>query len=181
MRIIAGKHRGRKLFSPSDNGVRPTAARMRESIFNILNNMGILEDAMVVDLCCGTGALGIEALSRGAKKVVFIDGSNQHLKLAWENISSLGEQEKSVMIRAAAEALPKAREQFNLLFIDPPYFKGIVDKALVSLLENDWLEKGAIIVIEMSKKEDVSFSLEHFQEIDQRLYGNSKIILLERI
>jgi 16S rRNA (guanine966-N2)-methyltransferase len=181
MKIIAGKHRGRVLFSPTGDGVRPTSSKMRESIFNILMSMGIIENAKVIDLCCGTGALGIEAISRGAEKVVFIDGSNQHLKLAWENICSLNEQKRAIMLRSSAEKLPKAREEFNIIFIDPPYYKGVADKALVSLIEQGWVAKGAIIIVELSKREDLAFSAEDFQQIDIKKYGNSKIILLEKL
>ncbi len=179
MRIIAGKYKGRNLLSPSDKGIRPTSSKIRESVFNILANLGILEGARVIDLCCGTGALGIEALSRGAAKVVFIDGSNQHLKLAWTNICHLNEQEKSIMLRAAAENLPQAKEEFDLVFIDPPYFKDVASKALSSLLHNGWLAKNSTIVIELSAKEDLIYSNENFQEISIRKYGNTKIILLE--
>ena len=179
MKIIAGKYRGRSLFSPTDKGIRPTSSKVRESIFNILANMNVIENASVIDLCCGTGALGIESLSRGAKKVVFIDGSNQHLKLAWTNICLLNEQERSVMLRTAAEDLPKAKEQFDLIFIDPPYFKGIASKALISLVNNGWLAKGATIVIEMPLKEDLSFAEEHFQELSVRKYGNIKIMFIK--
>lgn len=181
MRIIAGKHKGRILLSPSDKGIRPTSSKIRESIFNIITNMNIIEDAKVVDLCCGTGALGIEALSRGASKVVFIDGSSAHLKLAWNNICHLNEQDKVVMLRAFAENLPKAQEEFNLIFIDPPYLKGIADKALSSLLNSGWLAKNAIILVELSIKEDLITLTDSFREITVRKYGNTKIILLERI
>lgn len=189
MRVIAGKHRGRPLLSPSDKGIRPTASKMRSALFNILSSGGflnedgsnIIEGAKVIDLCCGTGALGIEAISRGASKAVFIDGSAEHLKLAWANICYLKEEEKSSLIRAKAEDLPKARDKFNLVFIDPPYFKKIADKALTSLIHKDWLEKGAVIAIEQAKIEDLSFSLEHYREITTRIYGNSKLTLLKKI
>lgn len=181
MRVIAGKHKGRTLLSPSDRGIRPTSSKSREALFNILLNMGILEDARVVDLCCGTGAIGIEAISRGAALVIFIDGSAEHLKLARQNIYSLGEQGKAIFIRSKAEDLPKAREQFNLIFIDPPYFKNVADKALMSLIERGWLTEGAIIVIEQAKTEDLIFSSEHYKEISKRIYGNSKFILLEKL
>lgn len=181
MRVIAGKHKGRILLSPQDKGIRPTSSKIRESMFNILSNLNVIENAKVIDLCCGTGALGIEALSRGANKVVFIDGSNTHLKLAWTNICQLKEQDNSIMLRAFAESLPKAQEKFDLVFIDPPYSKGIADKALYSLLNNGWLAKGAIIVIESSLKEDISFSSDFFTELSIRKYGNTKIILLEKL
>jgi len=172
MKIIAGKHRGRVLLSPKDKGIRPTSSKMRESIFNILSNMDVIEGAKVIDLCCGTGALGIESISRGALLVAFIDGSAEHLKLAWQNISHLNEQEKAILIRARAEDLPKAKDQFNLVFIDPPYFKNIADKALISLVDKNWLAEKAILVVEQAKIEDLRFSLEHYQEISVRIYGN---------
>ena len=181
MKIIAGKYKGRNLLSPSSDGIRPTASRMRAAIFNILASMGVVQGAKVIDLCCGTGALGIEALSRGAEKVVFIDGSSQHLKLAWANICQLNEQENAIMIRSGAEDLPKAREEFDLVFIDPPYFKGIANKALISLIEKEWLAVGAIIILELPKQEDLIFAPEFYQEISTRIYGNIKFILLEKI
>ena len=181
MRIIAGKHRGRNLLSPKDKGIRPTSSKMRESIFNILTSMNALEDAKIIDLCCGTGALGIEALSRGASQAIFIDGSSEHLKLAWANICSLKEEEKSILLRTKIEDLPKAKDQFNLVFIDPPYFKKLADQALISLSNKNWLAIGAIIAVEQARTEDLTFSLEHYQELSTRIYGNSKCTLLEKI
>lgn len=178
MRIVAGKHRGRVILSPKTKGIRPTSSMMREAMFNILVNLNMVENSRVVDLCCGTGALGIEALSRGAQKVVFIDGSSEHLKLAWDNISSIGEQDNAVMLRAAVENLPKAREEFDLFFLDPPYFKGVADKALISLVENGWLAKDAMIAVELPLKEELKFDQKFFQEELNRKYGNSKLILL---
>ncbi|MCT4635358.1 MAG: 16S rRNA (guanine(966)-N(2))-methyltransferase RsmD [Rickettsiales bacterium] len=189
MRVIAGKHRGRPLLSPSDKGIRPTSSKMRSSLFDILSSgrflnedgNSVVEGAKVVDLCCGTGALGIEALSRGASMVTFIDGSAEHLKLAWSNICYLKEEDKSTLIRIKAENLPKAKDKFNLVFIDPPYFKKIADKALISLINRDWLEKGAIMVVEQARIEDLSFSSEFYKELDVRVYGNSKFTILESL
>ena len=181
MRIIAGKHKGRSLLSPKDKSVRPTASKMREAIFNILVSAGFLNDeTIVLDLCCGTGALGLEALSRGAAQAIFIDGSDQHLKLARENIIYCNEQNKSTILRANAEILPKAKYPCNLVFLDPPYSKGVSNKALKSLIEQNWLADKAIIGVEISKKEDLDFSLEHYIHLDTRIYGNSKFILLEK-
>ena len=181
MRIIGGKHKGRKLFTPEGKGVRPTSAKMRESMFNILMSMNSIEDATVLDLCCGTGSLGIEALSRGCLKVTFIDGSAPHLKLAWANITHVKETDNSTLIRTRAEDLPKAKEQFDLVFIDPPYSKKIADKALISLIERNWLSDNAIFVIEQDRREDLIFSEEHYKETLKRTYGNSKLTLLEKI
>lgn len=181
MRIIAGKHRGKPLLSPRDKGIRPTSSKSREALFNILSNLQVVENARVLDLCCGTGALGLEALSRGASHVIFIDGSAEHLKLAAQNIHYLQEQNQSTLLRANAENLPQSVEELDLVFIDPPYFKKVADKALVSLVAKKWLKNNAIVVVELAKTEDLVFSSAEFQEIDKRIYGNSKFILLERI
>ena len=183
MRIIAGKHKGRSIISPTGPGVRPTASKMREAMFNILISNGYLKEneSKVIDLCCGTGALGLEALSRGVAKVVFIDGSKEHLKLAKQNIDHFGEQDKSIVIRADAEKLLNAQDTFDLVFIDPPYFKGVANKALIALQARDWLADNAIIVVEMAKQEDLSFDIEKYSEISTRIYGNSKFILLEKL
>jgi len=181
MRIIAGKHKGRNLLSPTGPGIRPTSSKTRASMFNVLSSRGLIEDAIVLDLCCGTGALGLEALSRGAKKVIFIDGSAPHLKLAWENICQFKEDERSTLIRAKAEYLPKAKEKCDLVFIDPPYSKGVANKALVSLINGEWLSDNAMILIELAKQEDLIFSETHYREITTKIHGNSKFILLEKI
>lgn len=182
MRIISGKHKGRKLFSPQDKAVRPTASKMREAVFNILISNGSLTDkSIVLDLCCGTGALGIEALSRGASLAIFIDGSDKHLRLARANIEQCNEQDKSIILRANAEDLPKAQYQCDLVFIDPPYFKGVVNKALISLINENWLADKAVIAIELAKREDVTVPLEYFSILATRIYGNSKFILLEKL
>lgn len=189
MKIISGIHGGRNLFPPEDKSVRPTSAKMRAAIFNILasgnfvddDGLSIINDARVLDICCGTGALGLEAISRGASKAVFIDGSSQHLKIAWQNICNLGEQEKSIILRCKAENLPKAREKFNLVFLDPPYNKNIIPKSLGSLIEKDWLEKDAIIFSEMGRTEDIVFVKDQFEQLDIRTYGNSKVIILKKL
>jgi 16S rRNA (guanine966-N2)-methyltransferase len=183
MRIIAGKHKGRSIISPTGSGVRPTSSKMREAMFDTLISNGYLkeDETKVIDLCCGTGALGLEALSRGVASVVFIDGSREHLNLARQNIYYLGEQEKSTVLRADAEKLLNAKDQFDLVFIDPPYLKGVASRALVALYEKNWLKNGAIIVVEMAKIETLKFDADRYQEITTRIYGNSKFVLLESL
>lgn len=180
MRIISGKHRGKALLSPKNDGVRPTSSKMREAMFNILISNGYLieDETKVLDLCCGTGALGLEALSRGAARAVFIDGSAEHLKLARKNIEHCKELERSVLIRADAENLLNATDCFDLIFIDPPYFKGVANKALVSLSEKGWLSEEAIIVVELAKSENLKFDEAKYQHLTTRVYGNSKFIIL---
>lgn len=183
MRIIAGKHKGRRILSPSGKGVRPTSSKMRESMFNMLISRGYLreDETKVIDLCCGTGALGLEALSRGAALVVFIDGSREHLKLAKYNIAHFGEESKSIVLRANAEYLRMAQDSFDLVLIDPPYFKGVANKALSSLWEKGWLAENAAIMVELPEKENLLYDPSKYQEIVTRKYGNSKFILLEKI
>lgn len=180
MRIIAGKHRSRKIISPTGPGIRPTSSKMRAAMFDILISNGYLieNETKVVDLCCGTGALGLEALSRGVKKVVFIDASKEHLNLARQNIYILGEEEKSTILRSDAEKLRNANERFDLIFIDPPYNKGVSNKALIALSNKGWLSEGAIIVIEMDSREELLFDIETLKEVTTRIYGNSKFIIL---
>jgi 16S rRNA (guanine966-N2)-methyltransferase len=181
MRIIAGKHRGRILLSPNDKGIRPTSSMLREALFNVLESMQILENAKIMDICCGTGAYGIEAISRGASLALFIDGSGDHLNLAKQNILTLKEEDKAIFIRSRAENLPKAQMQFDIIFIDPPYFKKVADKALLSLLKQGWLHENSYIVVEQAKIEDLNYSTNDFKEIAKRIYGNSKFILLKKL
>jgi 16S rRNA (guanine966-N2)-methyltransferase len=181
MRIIAGKNKGRNLISPEGAGVRPTSSKVRAAIFNVLENLNAIKEAKTLDLCCGTGALGLEALSRGAAKAIFIDGSAQHLKLAWNNALICKEQDKTTIIRADATNLPPAKEFVDLVFLDPPYFKDIPNKALSSLIDKNWLAKGALVMVETSKQEDLSFKPEDYITITIKFYGNSKFTLLERV
>jgi 16S rRNA (guanine966-N2)-methyltransferase len=180
MRIIAGTHRGRNIISPTGPGIRPTSSKMRAAMFDILISNGYLtqDETKVVDLCCGTGALGLEALSRGVKSVVFIDASKEHLNLARQNIYTLGEEKKSTVLRSDAMKLRNANEKFDLVFIDPPYNKGVSDKALITLSNKGWLSDDAIIVVEMDAREELKFDVDVFKEITTRPYGNSKFIIL---
>lgn len=180
MRIIAGKHKGRNIISPSSMGIRPTSSIMREAMFNmILSNKFLIPGVTkVVDLCCGTGALGLEALSRGAKQVVFIDGSQKHLALAKQNVENFGELANAKFIVANATKLINASDQFELVFIDPPYQKKIADKALNALYQKNWLSDGAAIIVETSRSEDVSYNSKYFEEFENKIFGNSKFLIL---
>jgi len=183
VKIIAGKHRGRNIVSPTGPGIRPTSSKMRAAMFDVLISNGYLveDETKVIDLCCGTGAIGLEALSRGAKCVVFIDASKEHLNLARQNIIGLGEEENSTVLRSDAQKLRNAKEQFDLIFIDPPYNKAVANKALVSLANREWLSDNAIIVIEMDAREELQFDNNKFEEVTTRTYGNSKFIILRKL
>ena len=137
-----------------------------------------LIDKRVVDLFCGTGALGFEALSRGAAHVSFIDQNPKALDLAKKTATSIGEIKNTAFIRSDSTHVPKAHIACSLAFVDPPYEKGMAEKGLDSLVQGQWLEDGAIVVVEQAKKETlkppVSMTL-----LDERIYGITRISILK--
>jgi 16S rRNA (guanine966-N2)-methyltransferase len=179
MRIVGGKFKGRSLASPSGQATRPTSDRVRESIFNILAH-GIegftLEDARVLDLFAGTGALGLEALSRGARFCQFVDESPEARGLIRHNADSLGVVGQCKIWRRDATKLGPCAPQtpFDLVFADPPYGKGWGDKALVSLVEGGWLSPGAVVVLEEVVKTEVE-NISSLTLLDRRTYGDTQI------
>lgn len=187
MRIIAGKHRGRRIAMKDDAGIRPTASRTREAIFNILmhNNFGlegenVIVGKRIVDIFCGTGGLGLEALSRGAQHVTFIDRNPQSLGLVRETVANFKEEENAAFIRSDSTALPKATRAFSVAFADPPYDEGQAAPALTSLRQNGWLETNAIVVVEISSIELIQLP-EGFEQLDERKYGNSRVLILRNL
>lgn len=184
LRIITGKHRGRKLEVIESKTLRPTADRTREAVFNILthsytNEAGesILEGAVVLDLFCGSGALAFEALSRGASKAVLIDIESEHLAIARANAEHLGETANVAFIRADSSNPPPAKFPCSLIFLDPPYRTGLAANALKHLKAGGWLQEESIIVVELDRREDLA-TPDDFEQLDERVYGNTKIILL---
>lgn len=178
MRIIGGKYRGKKLFSPQSEGVRPTADRARESVFNILNSKigGAWEDYNLLELFAGTGAFALEALSRGAQSVCLIDINPDNAR---RNIA-LFQKERAVIKLQKADALklPPAPRSYNLLFTDAPYTKGLTEPALKSAAQQGWLAPGCLCVIEIEKNESIDL-LPAFEVVDDRCYGIARFILAE--
>lgn len=179
MRIVGGKHRGRRLTPPADRRVRPTVDRVREAIFNILTqgSSTLPPDTQVLDAFAGSGALGLEALSRGAGHVTFLDTDRESIALVKTNVRDLLEQEQvTVLMRDATHPGP-ADQACDLIFLDPPYGKGLAPVALRALSENGWIGPDAGIVVELGKKEPLDlpdgFSLE-----DERTYGDTRIVFL---
>ena len=156
MRIVGGSNKGKPIKAPArgEQSIRPTTDRVRESLFNILTHRfpGLFEGARVLDLFAGTGALGLEALSRGAAFALFVDNSAKAHKLINDNRSTLGLQEKSKLLRRDATRLGliDALAPFDLVFLDPPYNKGQAEPAIEALLAGDWLHPQAVIVLEES-------------------------------
>lgn len=173
MRIIAGKHRGRKLIAPKDEKVRPTSDRIRESIFNILQ-WNII-DKVVLDLFAGTGAMGLEAISRGAK-AVFNDNDRESIALIKHNLKALNEQAE-IFNLDYADAIERLKgRKFDIIFLDPPYKKDI--KHVLTLIKcADLLMDNGIIVYERSS--DIECVYDKYIIKDQRKYGKTALDFLE--
>jgi len=191
MRIVAGRHRGRVIAAPADASVRPTSDRVRENIFNILTHGRLsaegwsLEGATVLDAFAGSGALGLEALSRGAADAVFLDTDLAALECARRNVKALGEEPHSVLVQADASHPPmpaKVRghpRPRSLVFLDPPYNSGLAGAALAALEAADWLAPGALAVVELGRGERFTMP-QGFTLADERRYGRTRILFLRR-
>jgi 16S rRNA (guanine966-N2)-methyltransferase len=181
MRIVGGEYRGRPLAAPKSSAIRPTTDRTRESLFNVLSHSypECLDGTRVLDLFSGTGALGIEALSRGARFCQFVEESAEGRGLLRENVEALSLQGKTRIFRRDATDLGPAGaiDPFGLVFADPPYGKGLGERALVSAAENGWLDDGALIVLEEAASANVALDAS-FQTLETRAYGESVIRIL---
>jgi 16S rRNA (guanine966-N2)-methyltransferase len=180
MRVVAGTLRGRAIAGPQHEGLRPTSDRVRESLFNILAH-GIddfsLEGARVIDLFAGTGALGIEAISRGAAYCLFVDSEPDARGLIRDNVEAFGLTGVTRIFRRDAADLGPAGTvaPFQLAFLDPPYDKGLGERALNALHDGKWLVPGAIVVLE--DRASVTITLPPaFTELDRRTYGDTQIV-----
>ena len=180
MRIISGRLKGKKLYSIQGVTIRPTADRLRESIFNILSSR--VHKAVVLDLFAGTGALGIEALSRGAESAVFVDNDPGALSAIKRNVTSCSLDKHAHIIKwdikKNLNCLKFTRGAFNLVFLDPPYNQNMVKHALFNLEHTRSLEKGARIVVEHSFLEPIPDDLFIFEISDQRRYGKTLVSFL---
>ena len=186
MRITGGKFRGRTLAAPRDMRARPTADKVRQAVFNILQHNDFssgfsLQGARVADLFAGTGAMGIEALSHGALFCLFVDDSAESRALIRENLEALGLTGASkIWQRDATKLGPMPAGSggpFDLVFLDPPYRKNLLDPALKSLREGRWLADGALIVAEMAEDEPAP-EADGFAQLDERVYGSTRVIFL---
>lgn len=175
MRIIAGTHRGRKMITPEGDEIRPTSDRVRESLFSILGN---ISEVTVIDGFAGTGALGLEALSRGAKKVSFFDTSKEAISLIRENLKQFDlANTSSVFHGSFGKNISLVNTPANLIFLDPPYKKEMLRPALDALLGSNALAEDALIIMEHSRYETVDFP-ERFEKEDERTYGKTTLTFL---
>jgi 16S rRNA (guanine966-N2)-methyltransferase len=180
MRIIAGDARGRRLADVGDGDIaaqlRPTSDRVRESLFNILSSMDVIEGAEVLDLFAGTGALGLEALSRGAANARFVENGRPALALLDRNITLVGVEARACVLRRdARQPGPVQGAPATLVFIDPPYWRALGEAALGAVIAAGWLAPGAVIVWEESA---LILPPQGCKQLDRRRYGDTQITLL---
>ena len=185
MRIIGGKYKGLKLIPPDGSKIRPTSDRLKESLFSIISSNKYkinMESCNVLDICSGTGSLGIEALSRGAILVYFIDKDHSSINLVHKNISKLKINEQinnniKIIKDEATKALKNIKKIFQIILIDPPYNTNITEKCLLKLKEFNLINKGSYIFVESSKTEE--FNYDGYQILDIKIHGISKLTILK--
>ncbi|MHA1113450.1 MAG: 16S rRNA (guanine(966)-N(2))-methyltransferase RsmD [Alphaproteobacteria bacterium] len=179
MRIVAGRHRGARLAAPSGRRVRPTADRARETLFNILaaRPEECLDGASVLDAFCGTGALALEALSRGAARAVLIDSNGDALAAARRNIRKLGEDARAILLRRDARRPGAAPFAADLVFLDPPYGQGLAETVLAALDADGWIAPGAIVVVETESTE-IFNPPAGYAVLDERRVGAARFVIL---
>ena len=185
MRIIGGKYKGLKLLTPDGNKIRPTSDRLKESLFSIISSNKYkikIDSCNVLDICSGTGSLGIEAFSRGAVSVYFIDKDYRSINLIHKNISKLNIDTKfknkiKIIKNEATKAFKNINKIFQIIFIDPPYNTNIIEKCLLRLKELNLINQDSYIFAESSKTENFKFN--GYQILDIKVYGNSKLTILK--
>ncbi|CAN7558033.1 16S rRNA (guanine(966)-N(2))-methyltransferase RsmD [Ensifer sp. ENS07] len=178
MRIVGGEFRGRSLATPKSNDIRPTTDRTRESLFNILSHSypNALDGTRVLDLFAGTGAVGFEALSRGCRHALFVEQGVEGRGLIQTNVETLGLQGRAKVFRRDATSLGGVgtMEPFHLVFADPPYAKGLGEKALESAAIGNWLVPGALVILE--ERADVQPApVAVFENLDVRVFGDTRM------
>lgn len=180
MRIVAGKHRGRPLIAPPGPHIRPTSDRAREGLFNILeygrSSIG-LDDTRVLDAFAGTGALGLEALSRGARHATFIENARATQLTIAKNITACGEVNRTTIIDADATNPPPTDRPVDIAFVDPPYAACLIEPALIALNRLGWFHNETLVVAEMGANETVTLP-NFLEEVDRRKYGAARILFL---
>ncbi|MDP4709289.1 MAG: 16S rRNA (guanine(966)-N(2))-methyltransferase RsmD [Rickettsiaceae bacterium] len=182
MRIIAGKHKNRTIPTHKQLHYRPSTTKFREALFSILSsgefaNSQPVIGAKILDLFAGTGGLAFEALSRGAESIMLVDNQVEHLKIAKEFAKHIGEESNVQVLLMNALSLLHSKEQYDLVFMDPPYYNNYVTKSLNSLIEKKWLADKAIIAIEMFKRDKCEFP-DSLSVIKEKIYGNNKLLIL---
>ena len=174
MRIIAGDFKGRRLFTPKNSKIRPTTDKVKESIFSMI--APYLEDAIAVDLFSGTGNLGLESLSRGTKRCYFGDNSRESMELTKQNIAHCKQEDHSITIFGDYEyVLGKIQEKADIIFLDPPYKKGLMDSCFEFIAKNSLLSGDGVIVAEHGAEEILNDEIYGYLKIKEKIYGTIAI------
>ncbi|AMM83858.1 16S rRNA (guanine(966)-N(2))-methyltransferase RsmD [Martelella sp. AD-3] len=178
MRIVGGEFRGRALAAPKTSEIRPTTDRARESLFNILAHgyPDAVEGARVLELFAGTGAVGLEAVSRGARAATFVENSVEGRGLIWANIEALGLAGRTRIMRRDATKLGSVGklEPYDFLFADPPYGKGLGEKAIAAAGEGGWLKSGALVILEEAADSAPALPA-GFAVLEERAFGDTRM------
>lgn len=180
MRVVAGRLSGRTIRTPATDAVRPTYDRVRESVFAIVEPE--LEDAVVLDLFAGSGSLGIESLSRGARSATFVEKDPGVLRVTRENVESLGLTEQCRLVRGDAMVLLTSAVPggpFDVVFVDPPYESGLAAEALESLSLSGHLSEGAVVVVEHSAGDELDDTVGRLTRIRSKRYGSTTVDFYE--
>jgi len=187
LRIVGGVHRGRRLFVPPGDAVRPTSDRAREALFNILSHGDFAAAGLpfaerpVLDAFAGTGAFGLEALSRGAGSAVFIERDRAALGALRRNIAALGEEDRARVVAGDATRPPPARVACAAVFLDPPYKSGLAAPALSALTAAGWLAADALAIVEIAASAEALSPPYGFAMLDERVYGAARLVFLRRV
>lgn len=183
MRIVAGRHRGRSLVVPTGTTTRPTSDRTRQALFNILEHGGVaasgsaIVGARIFDGFAGTGALALEALSRGADHATLFEQDRSALACLRQNVTALGETDRCTIVSGDILRPPLAGAACRLGFLDPPYGRGLLAPALTALAGGGWLEENALVVVEIAASETFIPPL-GYSTVDRRVYGAAQILFL---
>lgn len=182
MRIISGTARGTKLYTLEGKNTRPTLDRIKESLFNIIKNK--ILDSYVLDLFAGSGGIGLEFASRGAKKVILCDNSKEAVKIINKNIEKTNLQEKVELKNTASYKLldDMQNKKFDIIFIDPPYNSDLIAKSVEKILKNDMLSTEGIIILETDEEERILKEIKGYEQniYDIRRYGRVKLIFMRK-
>ena len=182
MRIIGGKYKGRKLQSPSSSHIRPTTDRMRETLFNILSHGAGngFSGARILDIFAGTGALGLEALSRGAEHVTFVEKDRRSQEIIKKNIIELNAENITSLKSIDALKIKDFEGSFDCIFMDPPYYKCLITPLLQIIKSENLLRKDGVIIIESASSENLDIP-EYYNILKEKSYGQAKVMILNKI
>lgn len=183
MIVLGGKLKGKKLAKCKSKSIRPAMALVRKSLFDTLQNLDTIKNANVLDLCAGSGILGIEALSRGAKSLTLVDSEKSSISLIKKNLNFCNLEAKVILgeLPTVLNRLLNKNTRYNLIFLDPPYGQSkFIEKVLIALVEQNLIEKNGIIVIETEQKSSFSFPKE-LKLFKEKRFGNTKMMLIQRI